>query len=164
MSGHLEYSVMAKERFDRSKPHVNIGTIGGIDHGKTILHTAIISQVGRLNGIKTMPMPLPVRYEDELVGRVDKIDYSEVEQRIMAYISCDIEAVNDLINPRTFVSFGTRCGKTYLNKQIKELIEERIGKAEIEPIVPSSVYQLLEKMRVNYWFTTKIKPSMNNEK
>ncbi|MCI0421075.1 MAG: hypothetical protein L0312_17920, partial [Acidobacteria bacterium] len=26
---------MAKERFDRSKPHVNIGTIGHIDHGKT---------------------------------------------------------------------------------------------------------------------------------
>ncbi|HEX4809421.1 MAG TPA: hypothetical protein VH325_10850, partial [Bryobacteraceae bacterium] len=26
---------MAKEKFDRSKPHVNIGTIGHIDHGKT---------------------------------------------------------------------------------------------------------------------------------
>ncbi|MDR1784438.1 MAG: hypothetical protein LBQ99_01705, partial [Endomicrobium sp.] len=28
---------MAKERFDRSKPHVNIGTIGHVDHGKTTL-------------------------------------------------------------------------------------------------------------------------------
>ncbi|MGI4828998.1 MAG: GTP-binding protein, partial [Janthinobacterium lividum] len=28
---------MAKEKFDRSKPHVNIGTIGHIDHGKTTL-------------------------------------------------------------------------------------------------------------------------------
>ena len=35
---------MAKERFDRSKPHVNIGTIGHIDHGKTTL-TAAITQV-----------------------------------------------------------------------------------------------------------------------
>ncbi|MFZ0340032.1 MAG: hypothetical protein WAL45_18530, partial [Terracidiphilus sp.] len=26
---------MAKEKFDRSKPHVNVGTIGHIDHGKT---------------------------------------------------------------------------------------------------------------------------------
>ncbi|MCK6603239.1 MULTISPECIES: hypothetical protein, partial [Bacteria] len=26
---------MAKEKFDRSKPHVNIGTIGHVDHGKT---------------------------------------------------------------------------------------------------------------------------------
>ena len=35
---------MAKEKFDRSKPHVNIGTIGHIDHGKTTL-TAAITQV-----------------------------------------------------------------------------------------------------------------------
>ena len=32
---------MSKERFDRSKPHVNIGTIGHIDHGKTTLTAAI---------------------------------------------------------------------------------------------------------------------------
>jgi elongation factor Tu len=35
---------MAKEKFDRSKPHVNIGTIGHVDHGKTTL-TAAITQV-----------------------------------------------------------------------------------------------------------------------
>src|SRR5499425_3185322 len=32
---------MAKEKFDRSKPHVNVGTIGHIDHGKTTLTSAI---------------------------------------------------------------------------------------------------------------------------
>ena len=32
---------MAKEKFDRSKPHVNIGTIGHVDHGKTTLTTDI---------------------------------------------------------------------------------------------------------------------------
>ena len=32
---------MAKEKFDRSKPHVNIGTIGHVDHGKTSLTAAI---------------------------------------------------------------------------------------------------------------------------
>ena len=31
---------MAKEKFDRSKPHVNIGTIGHDDHGKTTLNKA----------------------------------------------------------------------------------------------------------------------------
>src|SRR5258708_17247340 len=35
---------MAKEKFGRSKPHVNVGTIGHIDHGKTTL-TAAITQV-----------------------------------------------------------------------------------------------------------------------
>ena len=34
-------TVMAKETFDRSKPHLNIGTIGHVDHGKTTLTAAI---------------------------------------------------------------------------------------------------------------------------
>ena len=32
---------MAKEKFDRSKPHCNVGTIGHVDHGKTTLTAAI---------------------------------------------------------------------------------------------------------------------------
>jgi elongation factor Tu len=35
---------MAKENFERTKPHVNVGTIGHVDHGKTTL-TAAISKV-----------------------------------------------------------------------------------------------------------------------
>ena len=38
---------MAKEKFDRSKPHVNIGTIGHIDHGKTTLTAAITSVLSK---------------------------------------------------------------------------------------------------------------------
>jgi elongation factor Tu len=38
---------MAKEKFDRSKPHVNIGTIGHVDHGKTTLTAAITMTLGR---------------------------------------------------------------------------------------------------------------------
>src|SRR3974377_836371 len=40
---------MAKEKFDRSKPHVNIGTIGHIDHGKTTLTAAITKALGKHN-------------------------------------------------------------------------------------------------------------------
>ena len=40
---------MAKEKFDRSKPHVNIGTIGHIDHGKTTLTAAITKILARNN-------------------------------------------------------------------------------------------------------------------
>jgi len=40
---------MAKERFDRSKPHVNIGTIGHIDHGKTTLTAAITKVLAKNN-------------------------------------------------------------------------------------------------------------------
>ena len=37
---------MAKEKFDRSKPHCNIGTIGHVDHGKTTLTAAITKFFG----------------------------------------------------------------------------------------------------------------------
>ncbi|MCA9929360.1 MAG: elongation factor Tu, partial [Anaerolineales bacterium] len=40
---------MAKEKFVREKPHVNIGTIGHVDHGKTTL-TAAITKVLSLKG------------------------------------------------------------------------------------------------------------------
>src|SRR6185436_14416670 len=40
---------MAKEKFDRSKPHVNVGTIGHIDHGKTTL-TASLTKVAADKG------------------------------------------------------------------------------------------------------------------
>jgi elongation factor Tu len=40
---------MAKEKFDRSKPHVNVGTIGHIDHGKTTLTAAITRVLAKRN-------------------------------------------------------------------------------------------------------------------
>ena len=43
---------MAKQRFDRSKPHVNVGTIGHVDHGKTTL-TAAITKVLAARGLAT---------------------------------------------------------------------------------------------------------------
>ncbi|MDP3804557.1 MAG: GTP-binding protein, partial [Candidatus Omnitrophota bacterium] len=38
---------MAKENFVRNKPHVNIGTIGHIDHGKTTLTAAILATLAK---------------------------------------------------------------------------------------------------------------------
>ena len=38
---------MAKQRFDRTKPHVNIGTIGHVDHGKTTLTAAITNVLSK---------------------------------------------------------------------------------------------------------------------
>ncbi len=43
---------MAKEKFDRSKPHVNIGTIGHVDHGKTTLTAAITKVLSEQEGCK----------------------------------------------------------------------------------------------------------------
>jgi len=45
---------MAKEKFDRTKPHVNIGTIGHVDHGKTTLTAAITMTLAASGGAKVM--------------------------------------------------------------------------------------------------------------
>lgn len=45
---------MAKQKFDRSKPHVNIGTIGHIDHGKTTLTAAICTYLAKKGGATAM--------------------------------------------------------------------------------------------------------------
>ena len=44
-----ELQQMAKEKFDRNKPHVNVGTIGHIDHGKTTLTAAITKVLSKHN-------------------------------------------------------------------------------------------------------------------
>ena len=49
---------MAKQKFERTKPHVNIGTIGHIDHGKTTL-TAAITKYLAMKGALSTPTILP---------------------------------------------------------------------------------------------------------
>ena len=41
---------MAKAKFERTKPHVNVGTIGHVDHGKTTLTAAIATVAAKHNG------------------------------------------------------------------------------------------------------------------
>ena len=42
---------MAKQKFERTKPHINIGTIGHVDHGKTTLTAAITSVLANRYGL-----------------------------------------------------------------------------------------------------------------
>ena len=46
---------MAKEKFERTKPHVNIGTIGHVDHGKTTLTAAITTVLAKKGLSITLP-------------------------------------------------------------------------------------------------------------
>ena len=41
---------MAKEKFERTKPHINVGTIGHVDHGKTTLTAAITKVMSEKQG------------------------------------------------------------------------------------------------------------------
>ncbi|WP_407944724.1 GTP-binding protein, partial [Ornatilinea apprima] len=46
----LRRRVMAKQKFERNKPHLNVGTMGHIDHGKTTLTAAITKYCAMLGG------------------------------------------------------------------------------------------------------------------
>ena len=87
---------MAKETFERTKPHVNVGTIGHVDHGKTTL-TAAITAVQAKKGLATFKPYDEVAKASESQGRRDAtkiltiatahVEY-ETEARHYAHIDC----------------------------------------------------------------------------
>jgi len=82
---------MAKEKFERSKPHVNIGTIGHVDHGKTTL-TAAISAVLATKGLCEMKDydgidNAPEEKERGITIATSHIEY-ETEARHYAHVDC----------------------------------------------------------------------------
>ncbi len=82
---------MAKEKFDRSKPHVNVGTIGHIDHGKTTLTAAITKH----NGLKGMAKYVPFDQIDKAPEEKERgitiatahVEY-ETKNRHYAHVDC----------------------------------------------------------------------------
>ena len=84
---------MAKEKFDRSKPHVNIGTIGHVDHGKTTLTAAITKVLSEEPGCKADFEPFdaidkaPEEHERGITINVAHIEY-ETWERHYAHVDC----------------------------------------------------------------------------
>ena len=82
---------MAKETFDRSKPHVNIGTIGHVDHGKTTL-TAAITKVLAAKGLASMRDfssidNAPEEKERGITINTSHVEYN-TEKRHYAHVDC----------------------------------------------------------------------------
>ncbi|MCM8824863.1 MAG: elongation factor Tu [Candidatus Omnitrophica bacterium] len=82
---------MAKDKFVRSKPHVNIGTIGHVDHGKTTLSSAItlvLSKAGKAQHLKYEDIDkAPEEKERGLTIQIAHIEY-ETDKRHYAHIDC----------------------------------------------------------------------------
>jgi elongation factor Tu len=82
---------MAKQKFDRSKPHVNIGTIGHVDHGKTTLTAAISAHLAGKNGNEKVDFAnidkAPEERERGITINTAHIEYS-TEKRHYAHVDC----------------------------------------------------------------------------
>lgn len=82
---------MAKEKFDRSKPHVNIGTIGHVDHGKTTLTAAIATVLAKSSGGEAKSYEqidaAPEEKERGITISTAHIEY-ETETRHYAHVDC----------------------------------------------------------------------------
>ena len=82
---------MAKEKFDRSKPHVNIGTIGHVDHGKTTLTAAITKCLAGKNGNEAVDFAnidkAPEERERGITINTAHVEYS-TDKRHYAHVDC----------------------------------------------------------------------------
>jgi elongation factor Tu len=82
---------MAKEKFDRSKPHVNIGTIGHVDHGKTTLTAAITKTLSRGGTAEFVAFDAidkaPEERERGITIATAHVEYS-TENRHYAHVDC----------------------------------------------------------------------------
>ena len=82
---------MAKEKFERSKPHVNIGTIGHVDHGKTTLTAAITFHLGKkgLAEVKSFDSidAAPEEKERGITINTAHVEY-QTESRHYAHVDC----------------------------------------------------------------------------
>ena len=77
---------MSKEKFDRSKPHVNIGTIGHVDHGKTTLTAAITKQFGEFQAYDQIDKA-PEERERGITISTAHVEY-ETDARHYAHVDC----------------------------------------------------------------------------
>ena len=82
---------MAKEKFTRTKPHCNIGTIGHVDHGKTTLTAAITAVLATKTGAKFMDYDqidnAPEERERGITIATSHVEY-ETENRHYAHVDC----------------------------------------------------------------------------
>ena len=82
---------MAKQKFERTKPHVNIGTIGHVDHGKTTLTAAITNVLAKVGGAEARAYDqidnAPEEKERGITINTSHVEY-ETANRHYAHVDC----------------------------------------------------------------------------
>ena len=160
---------MAREKFERNKPHVNIGTIGHVDHGKTTL-TAAITKVLALEGDAAFVDyanidKAPEERERGITINTAHVEY-ETANRHYAHVDCPGHAdyVKNMITPQTreHILLSRQVGVPYIvvfmNKtdqvddeellelvemEIRDLLNEYEFPGDDTPIIKGSAYLAL---------------------
>jgi elongation factor Tu len=89
---------MAKEKFERNKPHCNIGTIGHVDHGKTTLTAAITMVLSRAGGAKAMAYAdIDAAPEEKARGITINTAHVEYETKARHYAHVDCPGHADYV-------------------------------------------------------------------
>src|SRR5215217_3738615 len=159
---------MSKEKFDRDKPHVNVGTIGHVDHGKTTLTAAITKTLADKGGtdVKTFEEidNAPEEKERGITIATSHVEY-ETDNRHSAHVDCPGHAdyVKNMITGAAQMDGARQVNVpyvvVYLNKidmvddeELLELVEEEVRDLLTEyefpgadvPIIKGSALKALE--------------------
>lgn len=102
---------MGKEKFTRTKPHMNIGTVGHIDHGKTTLTAAITKVAAMKQGGKFIAYDeidkAPEEKERGITISTAHVEY-ETDNRHYAHVDCPGHAdyIKNMIDLESYARFG----------------------------------------------------------
>ena len=81
---------MSKEKFERTKPHVNVGTIGHVDHGKTTLTAAITTVLAKTYGGGARAFnQIDNSAEEKSCGITINTFYDEYDNPTLLFAHCD---------------------------------------------------------------------------
>ena len=150
---------MAKEKFERTKPHVNIGTIGHVDHGKTTLTAAITKVLSETEGCKADFTAFenidkaPEERERGITISVSHVEY-ETAARHYAHVDCPGHAdyVKNMISGAAYiVVFLNKCDMVdddelidLVEMETRELLSEYDFPGDDIPVIRGSALGALE--------------------
>ena len=134
---------MAKEKFERTKPHVNIGTIGHVDHGKTTLTAAITKVLAESGGATSIAYDeidkAPEEKERGITINTAHVEY-ETSARHYAHVDCPghadyVRSVDQVDDPELL---------ELVEMEVRELLSKYEFPGDDIPIIKGSALKGLE--------------------
>src|SRR5215472_15569258 len=135
---------MSKEKFERTKPHVNVGTIGHVDHGKTTLTAAITKVLAKQGGAQALAYDqidkAPEERERGITISTAHVEY-QTKNRHYAHVDCPGHAdyVKNMITGAAQMD-----GAILVVSAARDLLKKYEFPGDKTPIIPGSALKALE--------------------